>query len=303
MTKPAAVTQTISSAGIHPQRRITYRTRGRSHGPIVRLMSPSDLGEIVKPFVFLDLFESDMHLMSNAMALHPHSGIATVTVFTKGDVHFDDPQAGEGRITYGGVEWLRAGGGVWHGKELSAGSSTWAQGFQLWLALPPELENAPSESQYIEAECMKSAGPAHVIVGTYDGVASPVRAPAGVNYLLVTLKRGQTWTYQPPPGHSAGWLAVAQGRLDAGEPVSSGEMIVFEHSEQSIALTGRGETDAVFVLGSAIPHRHALHLGYYSVHTSAEALASGERRIAELGRALAEAGDRRTKSGSTPVYR
>jgi len=27
-----------------------------THGPITRLMSPSDFGEILKPFVFLDLF-------------------------------------------------------------------------------------------------------------------------------------------------------------------------------------------------------------------------------------------------------
>ncbi|MEK1940944.1 MAG: pirin family protein, partial [Pseudomonas sp.] len=35
-------------------RQITYRTTGRQHGPIVRLMSPSDLGQVIKPFVFLD---------------------------------------------------------------------------------------------------------------------------------------------------------------------------------------------------------------------------------------------------------
>jgi hypothetical protein len=44
-------------------------------------------------------------------------------------------------------------------------------------------------------------------------------------------------------------------------------------------------------------------MGYYSVHTSPEALVRGESRIAELGRALAQAGDRRTQSGSTPVFR
>jgi hypothetical protein len=44
-------------------------------------------------------------------------------------------------------------------------------------------------------------------------------------------------------------------------------------------------------------------LGYYSVHTSADALARGERRIAELGARLAAAGDRRTSSGATPVLR
>jgi hypothetical protein len=39
------------------------------------------------------------------------------------------------------------------------------------------------------------------------------------------------------------------------------------------------------------------------VHTSTEALARGERRIAELGARLATAGDRRTASGATPVFR
>lgn len=285
------------------RRRIVQRTRGVRHGPITRLMSPSDLGEVVKPFVFLDLFEADMREMGRSMPLHPHSGIATITVFTKGEVHFDDPGSGQGTIAYGGVEWLRAGGGVWHGKELSAGASPRAQGFQLWIALPPGLENGPSESQYMEASEIRQAGPAHVIVGDYQGVASPVRAPAGLNYLLVTLKAGKTWTYRPTQGHSVAWLAIAQGALDAGETLSAGDMAVFDRSEAPVQLTTLGETDAVFVLGSAAPHPYDLHLGYYSVHTSAEALARGERRIAELGEQLAEAGDRRTKLGSTPVFR
>jgi hypothetical protein len=42
-----------------PARAIVQRTRGRTHGPITRLMSPSDLGEILKPFVFLDLFDHE----------------------------------------------------------------------------------------------------------------------------------------------------------------------------------------------------------------------------------------------------
>src|SRR5947209_6959081 len=99
---------------LRPARRTAHRTRGRGHGPIVRLMSPSDLGEALKPFVFLDLFAADAGKMRDAMQLHPHSGIATITVFTKGDVRYFDPVAGEGVLTYGGVEWMRASGGVWH---------------------------------------------------------------------------------------------------------------------------------------------------------------------------------------------
>jgi redox-sensitive bicupin YhaK (pirin superfamily) len=75
-------------------------------------MSPSDLGQVLKPFVFLDIFDVSgdaIHAMAS-MPLHPHSGIATVTVFTEGRVRYNDPDNGEGTIGYGGVEWMRAGG-------------------------------------------------------------------------------------------------------------------------------------------------------------------------------------------------
>lgn len=289
--------------GLAPARRIVRRTRGQGDGPIVRLMSPSDLGEVVKPFVFLDLFEGDMRMMQNAMQLHPHSGIATVTVFTRGDVRYDDPEAGQGPLAYGGVEWMRASGGVWHGKEIAAGRSERVQGFQLWVALPPQFENEVPDSQYVEASDMKQVGPAHIIVGAYDGTHSPVRAPEGLNYLLVTLKPGETWTYSPPEGHTVGWLAVAQGELASDGLLQAGDMAIYEDGAAGITLTAAGAQDAIFVLGSAVPHGHPLHLGYYSVHTTAAALAQGEARITELHRKLIAAGDRRTDSGTIPVYR
>ena len=74
-------------------RSIVHTTRGHLAGPITRLMSPSDLGEHLKPFVFLDLFEADMRAMAGSMPVHPHSDIATITVFTVGDATFDDQQS------------------------------------------------------------------------------------------------------------------------------------------------------------------------------------------------------------------
>jgi redox-sensitive bicupin YhaK (pirin superfamily) len=291
-----------SSPALRP---IAGRTRGRGHGPITRLMSPSDLGQIVKPFVFLDIFETkgaNVRALGN-MPIHPHSGIATVTVFTKGGMLYNDPATGSGALHYGGVEWARAGGGMWHGKELSVDDVLHIQGFQLWIALPAELENGEPVSRYIEARDMRRAGPAHVIIGNHGGVQSPVPAPEGINYLLVTLPAGERWAYQPPAGHTVGWLALAQGALVAVSPIGAGEMVVFEHGEKPIELQASRTEDAVFVLGSAVPHPYPLHLGNYSVHTTAQALEAGESRITELGRKLQEAGDRKTASGTVPVFR
>ncbi|MCU1716231.1 pirin family protein [Pseudomonas sp. 5P_3.1_Bac2] len=286
-------------------RPIIHITKGLKHGPITRLMSPSDLGQIVKPFVFLDLFDVSGPSVPalSGMPLHPHSGLATVTVLVDGAMRFDVPESGTGTISYGGVEWLKAGAGVWHGKEMLVENVPRIRGFQLWLALPAELENSEPESQYLEAKSVPQTGPAHLIIGRYASVKSPVPAPEGINYLLVTLAPGERWKYQPPLGHSVAWLALAQGTLDAGTPVTAGQMAVFAPGEAPIVFENRGKEAAVFVLGSAVPHAYPLHLGSYSVHTSAQALELGERRIAELGRTLRDAGDRRTPSGTIPVWR
>lgn len=280
-------------------RQIVHKSFGRGHGGIVRLMSPGDLGKLLKPFVFLDLFSAPAEF-AGSMPLHPHSGIATITVITEGNFRFDDPQSGQGYLGYGGVEWMRAGGGVWHGKELSAGTSSHVKGFQLWIALPAALENGPVDSQYIEAADMPTVGPARLIVGAYDGVHSPVRAPDGVNYLLVTLKAGQRWSYVPPEGHEVGWLAVSHGGLVGAHPVEAGEMAIFERGTGTIELEGAPGEDTIFVLASAVPHPHDLVTGYYSVHTSTEALIEGEARIAELRSRLTSDPN---APGSVPVFK
>lgn len=286
-------------------RRIAYRTRGHGHGRIVRLMSPSDLGQVLKPFVFLDRFGGDAAFVGS-MPLHPHSGIATITVITDGNVRFDDPDSGTGYIAYGGVEWMRAGAGVWHGKEMSAGTSPRIQGFQLWMALPAALEHAAVDSQYLEADAIPEVGPARLILGTYQGVRSPVRAPEGANYLLVTLRAGQRWTYQPPPGHAVLWLSPSQGVLDVGAEAAlqAGELVAFEPGNGALVLRAGEEGDAVFVLGSAVPHPHDLVLGNYSVHTSVPALDIGEARIAELGERLRSwQREQPGRSGPVPIFR
>jgi len=120
-----------------PVREIVYRTREDTHGPIARLVSPSDLGELIKPFVLLDRFDFDARAAPMEMELgwHPHSGIATVTVVLE-----------SGRV----------------------------KGFQLWVALPPELENMANASHYVMPEEVPVEGPVRVILGAYGKAKSPI---------------------------------------------------------------------------------------------------------------------------------
>ena len=65
-------------------------------------------------------------------------------------------------------------------------------------------------------------------------------------------------------------------------------MVLFARSEQPIDFTARGATR--FVVGSSAPSPHELHLGYYSVHSSPQALLQGETEIRRIGAELAAAG-------------
>ena len=75
-----------------PIRQIVHRSRGGSHGFVTRLMSPGDLGRILKPFVFLDLVDNKGEVFP-AFGLHPHSGLATLTYIAEGSVSYETPTA------------------------------------------------------------------------------------------------------------------------------------------------------------------------------------------------------------------
>lgn len=274
------------SAPAFASRAIAYRTRGATHGPVTRLMSPGDLGQWLKPFVFLDLIHFQPGAARQNFGMHPHSGIATVTFLSEGEVRYEDSTGAFGLLPAGGVEWMRAGNGVWHAG--AAVGDTLGQGFQLWVALPAALENAPAQSQYLAPELLPQIGPVRVLLGGYGAAHSPVAAPAGMTYLSVRLAPGERWTYTPPQGHAVAWVAVATGALMAGERIDAGELVAFEPSGQSIDFVATEATS--FVLGSAVPHPHDLVLGTYSVHTSRAALEQGQTEIRRIARQLREAG-------------
>ena len=110
MTKTATVEP---NPAVRP-RKVAHSTRGHNGGIITRLMSPGDLGETLKPFVFLDLADTGDQMI-RGRNMHPHSGIATVTYVFEGSTRFEDTTGASGILPAGGVEWFKAGRGAWHG--------------------------------------------------------------------------------------------------------------------------------------------------------------------------------------------
>ncbi len=143
-------------------------------------------------------------------------------------------------------------------------------------------------SLYQSPDAIQHDGPASVLLGSYGSATSAIEAPSPINYLAVRLKEGERWRYQPPAGHTVLWVAVGSGAVAVPDALRQGDLAAFEPSNGAIEFKAR--TDAEFVLGSAVPHDHDLVLGYYSVHTSADALREGETRISAIRARLVQEG-------------
>jgi redox-sensitive bicupin YhaK (pirin superfamily) len=260
----------ISKTDRIDERGLSMRTAGSGHGAITRLMSPEDLGQIVKPFVFLDYFAIPAGT-SSVFGMHPHSGIATLTYILTGSVWINDTVGTTAVVNAGDIEWMRASGGAWHESAMRGDAPL--TGLQLWLALPPHLESNVPQTAHIAAQAVSRIGPASVLLGTYRGVKGPVPHDEGINYLHVELDAQSTWEYVPPTGHSVAWVYVYRGRFKTANDVINRELVVFKSGEMPIRFTA--DESVGFVLGSAVAHSHELVMGPYSVHTSSEALSKG----------------------------
>lgn len=259
----------------------SHRTRGQSHGPINRLVSPGELGRKLKPFVFLDAVDISVD-QPVKFDWHPHSGIATATVHFDGASWAEETNGSRHDVPAGGLEFVRAGGGVWHRGGPSGGGRVTA--FQLWLALDQEQELLPAVAQYFAPDELPTQGPVRVVLGEYAGHRSPVPSAPGITYLQIELDAAQRVTLEPGAGETA-FVAVLDGSVDlqrggSRESLEGIELGVLEASTGPLVLEARSGAKLVF--GSAPPHPHDLVLGRYSVHTSAAALAKGEQGITEL---------------------
>jgi len=244
-------------------------------------MSPGDIGELVKPFVFLDYFEFPSAGMSG-LPVHPHSGIATHTTLLLGSVSYADSTGKYGTLGPRSIEWMQAGGGVWHGGGPSGGESL--RGFQLWIALPPSLELAGAFSDYVDDCSVPRQGDTRLLLGTYGEMDSPIPYKEPVTYLGVQLRDGERWTYHPDRSHDVAWLAVATGGLLVEGQSLRREVAVFEEGSAPIEVVARGDVE--FVIGSARKHPFPLVTGYYSVHTSPEAIVRGEAGYATIAKTM-----------------
>lgn len=237
---------------LHRPRTICLHVNNDHKATSSHLITPQTMGHQVKPFVSLEVVRADEVSASSEALLLSDSGTAIIVFLMSGEADYSASthrQAGlkQGHLKQGDVLWLLSGSGI----QYSITPKT--QDFlcvKLRVALSPALKFAPAQSIYLDSVLVERDGPAQILLGQHGDANSQLALPALINYLVVTLKAGQVWVYEPSVNHRIAWIAVIGGKVKTSNVlVASSEIAVYENSNTSLSFLA--EEDCVFLLGTS----------------------------------------------------
>ena len=257
----------------------------RLHTPLNRFQYIMDheVRKELSPFMFLDAGAMTRNDGGLFIGKHPHSGIGIITYFEGADLDHSDSGDNDDIIRDGGVQWIQAGGGVWHRehykKKASVKSENWDMSLiQLWLQLPESIEESEVEYQNFQSEKVPQIGNVKLVTGTYKGVTSPLVTPYNMTYLLIELKAGEKFEFETPAGQNRGFILPNIGEVElSGDSIPLKQLSILEESEGTINIETKTDSKFALILAAEQNHDIITHSG--SIHTNMKALERSIERI------------------------
>jgi len=223
--------------------------------------------EVRRPFPTMALDDFDPFLLLDEMGPmtlgpgeaqgapdHPHRGFETVTYILDGRLEHRDSRGHHGQLGRGDVQWMTAGRGIVHSEMPEADfrrTGGRMHGFQLWVNLPRRDKMMDPRYQEIPADRIpvgKSADgaiTARVIAGEALGAKAVIETRTPIFYLHFTLEPGARLVQPAPRDHQVfAYVFGGAGRLGAKEqPVTDGQIALFDHDGAGLLLTAPAEND------------------------------------------------------------
>lgn len=257
----------------------------------IQFVVDADTRKELQPLVFFDAGTFTRDDDGFTIGMHPHSGIGIVTYFHGTDLHHKDSGHNDGIIYDGGVQWIRSGGGVWHEeayrRKHNSPGGTWTGSIhQLWIQLPPDVEESAVEYANLSREDLPTVDNVRVLIGAYKGVRGAIDVPIAMTYLDVSLAPGATWSLDTPSGQTTGFVYARKGALSIhGAGLGNELMGVLEHNAGAIEITAASSA-AEFVVILAEPSVWPIVSAGGQIHTHAAALERSAQRIRSLAQSL-----------------
>ena len=214
----------------------------------VRRALPTAKRRLVGPFIFFDRMGPAILRAGQAMDVrpHPHIGLSTVTYLFDGKIRHRDSLGTEMVIAPGDVNLMTAGRGIVHSERTPQelrGAPMSISGLQTWIALPdgkeeivPVFENtAQAHLPDFDADGVRGS----VVIGSFQGVKSPVRAYSETLYASIRLDAGAR--VQIPADAEERAIYVLEGSVViAGDRFPSDRLLVFRPGDEIVVSSEQG---------------------------------------------------------------
>ncbi len=154
----------------------------------------------VGPFVFIDHMGPTclLEFQNFDVPPHPHIGLSTLTYLFEGSIFHRDSMGNAIEIKPGEVNWMTAGKGVVHSErtpEYLRNSLQFLHGFQIWIALPKNLEQSEPSFFHIDKDQIphweENGIDFKLIAGELTDRKSPVPVHSPLYFLEIKTKEAQ----------------------------------------------------------------------------------------------------------------
>jgi len=228
---------------------------------------------MVGPFIFIDHMRETRLGPDHYMDIdqHPHIGLSTLTFLLKGAVNHEDSIGTNQRIEPGSVNWMVAGRGVTHTErtpqDLRGGYEFDIHGFQIWVALPKELEDINPEFHHFDAAQLPAwtdgAASFRLVAGKGYGHESPL--PVHSPLFMVDITTTEEYTLDTA-GSLEGeiGICVVEGEIEAcGQRIEAGNMLVSK-VDNECALILKPGTHIILFGGMPLPEDRYIFWNFVS---------------------------------------
>lgn len=238
----------------------------------VRRALPSAKRRLVGPFIFFDrmgpaILKADMAL---DVRPHPHIGLSTVTYLFDGEITHKDSLGNDMVIKPGDINLMTAGRGIVHSErspEKLRGHPQSISGLQTWLALPNQLEETDPAFAHTEAAVMPeftdSGMKGRLVIGAYEGMASPVKVPTGTLYLDLRLEPGARYALPARWEERAAYILSGSVTV-AGTTFDPDQLLVLSPRDAILFEAGPNGAHLMFFGGDALPSKRYIWWNFVS---------------------------------------
>ncbi len=240
---------------------------------LVGRLIPFRKKRMIGPFIFIDHMGPTTLGPNKYMDVdqHPHIGLSTLTYLLEGEIDHDDSIGTHQRISPGSVNWMTAGKGVTHTErtpqDLRNGKVFRAHGYQIWVALPKDLEDMEPQFHHIPADQLPrwtdGSAAFTLVAGSGYGQESPV--PVYSPLFMVEIKNQKAYDLDIA-GKLSGeiGICIVDGSIEACEEVIEKGNILVSKVEDTCKIKMRPNTHLLLFGGEPFPEERHIHWNFVS---------------------------------------